>query len=156
MPRWKMRSNDALACDNGSGIVKADLAGDDAPRATVEFFLAVTGEKLCTHKLCTPCTFTGDELPRLLGIQSPLRVLVDGRVQASHEVMLHCREVTGDTTNMSDDVIKVEVALLPYRLVNTKMDPEHPCGKSKQKGHRRFYKEFREFAASGSSRGPKQ
>ena len=87
-------------------------------RATIEFFLVLTGEKLCTVKLFIPCRFPGDTLPRLLDIQSPFSVLVNGSVQVSHDVMLHGCEVTGD------DVIKVEVVLLPYKLVNIRMDPD--------------------------------
>ena len=71
---------------------------------------------------------------------------VCGSIQPSHGVLIRRR----DMTDAGDDVIKVAVVLLPYKLVNTRMDPRHPCGKDENSGHRRWYEEFWEFAASGT------
>ena len=117
-----------------------------------EFFMALTSEVICTHECRLPCSFTGDELPRLLQLGRPFNVLVDKSVQPSHEVVIKRRMKTRDMTNAGDDVIKVAVVLLPYidKLVNMRMDPRHHLGQIQQSGWRRWYKEFWEFAASGT------
>ena len=116
----------------------------------VEFFMALTSEVICTHECRLPCSFTGDELPRLLQLGRPFNVLVDKSVQPSHEVVIKRRMKTRDMTKAGDDVIKIAVVLLQYKLVNTRMDPRHHLGTIQEPGWRKWYKEFWEFAASGT------
>lgn len=41
----------ALVCDNGSGLVKAGFAGDDAPRAVFPSIVGRPRHQVCLYKL---------------------------------------------------------------------------------------------------------
>ena len=129
----------------------------DVDVRAVRFCRALTGKVLCTKVLELPCTYTGDELPRLIGIYRPFEVIVDHPhaplVQPWHEVTISTTTIT-----TPEDVLNVQVVLLPYKLKNARIDKGHPCGIGEEEaknagkrvwccGHRRWYKEFWEFTS---------
>ena len=129
----------------------------DVEVRAVRFCRALTGKVLCTKVLELPCTYTGDELPRLIGIYRPFEVIVDHPhaplVQPWHEVTIRTTTIT-----TPEDVLNVQVVLLPYKLKNARIDKGHPCGIGEEEaknagkrvwccGHRRWYKEFWEFTS---------
>ena len=131
--------------------------GDDATppwpsqKVTLVFRWSLIGEVLCTvGPIFLPSRFIGHDLPGLLQLERPFQVLVRGCVQPSHDVVL----LDSDIADAGNNVIVVEVVLLPYKLLNTRMDPHHLCGKGGT-GHRRWYKEFWQFAACGNFVHPK-
>ena len=57
---------------------------------------------------------------------------------------------TDNRTNAAPDVYNVFVIRLFHQFHNLRMEPDHPCGSEGWTGHRRWYKEFWEFAATAT------
>ena len=119
----------------------------DPPEPSIEFSSALTGEVLWTfERVSLPKHFRGEALRLLLRLGGPFHVLVGGRVQPSHDLVLQRSDIVDAGTN----IIDVAVVLLPRKLLNARMDPHHPCGKEWGCGDRGRYKEFWKFAATGT------
>ena len=145
----------------GVRLVNARLPCPPYVAARIEF-QTISGDNLCSVEKRLPCWISYSEMRALLEFDGFFEVMNENFEPVDLERGLHFRQPrripnNGDVTNES--VYKVVVVLLPYKFVNLRIDPNHPCGCSSPSrrcdepgytGHRRWYKEFWEFAASGT------
>ena len=118
-------------------------------------FLTLSGEEICFVERSVPFQISKSELLVILDQKGPFRLLKeDGKPLDMEQGLFWGRPKmvpnTDNRTNAAPDVYNVFVIRLFHQFHNLRMEPDHPCGSEGWTGHRRWYKEFWEFAATAT------